>query len=104
MSEVVNTSGLRPRGACVLLEPYEPEFKRSLIAIPDTVSDRSKMLETRAVVVEIGPNAWQDEPPRAKVGDKVMISKFAGTLVYGPKDGKSYRAVNANDIYMQVED
>lgn len=105
MSEVKNESGLRPLGFAVLVEPYEPELRRSVIAIPETISDRSKMVETRAIVIEVGPEAWNDESkPRARPGDKVIISRFAGAMVYGVKDGKSYRMVNANDIYCQIED
>lgn len=100
----LNKSGLRPLGCAVLVEPYEPEFKASKIAIPETVKDRSRMIENRVVVIEVGPNCWPDEPPRAKPGDKVLISRLAGSMAVGPKDGKSYRVVNADDIYMALED
>lgn len=103
MSEA-NQSGLHPLGCAVLVEPYEPEFKASRIAIPETVKDRSKMIENRVVVIAIGPAAWPDEPPRAQPGDKVLISKFAGYIAQGPKDGKTYRVINADDIFMRIED
>ena len=99
-----NTSGLKPLGRAVLVEPYEPEVKKSMIVMPDTVTERSAMVETRAIVVEVGPAAWDDEPqPRAKPGDKVLISKFAGAMATGTADGKVYRVVNDRDIYMQIE-
>ena len=61
------------------------------------------MIEDRAVVLEIGPAAWDNEPePRAKVGDHVMISKFAGTMAQGPLDGKTYRIINDQDIYVVI--
>lgn len=100
-----NESGLRPKGHAVLVEPYEPEIKKSVIAIPETVRERTKMIETRAIVIEVGPEAWNDEAkPRAAPGDRVLISKFAGAMAQGTRDGKTYRLVNANDIYCGLED
>lgn len=99
----MNNSGLKPLGRAVLLEPYEPEVKKSLIELPDSVRERSMMVETRAIVLDIGPAAWDDEKePRAAVGDKVLISKFAGILAKGTADGKTYRVVNDIDIYMKI--
>ena len=101
---MMNKSGLKPLGRAVLVEPYEPEIKKSLIVMPDSVKDRTTMVETRAVVVEVGPVAWDDEPqPRAKAGDKVLITKFAGAMVVGTEDGKSYRLVNDRDIFCAIE-
>jgi len=101
---MMNKSGLKPLGRAVLVEPYEPEVKKSLIVMPDTVKDRTTMVETRAVVIDVGPVAWDDEPqPRAKPGDKVLITKFAGTMVVGTEDGKAYRLVNDRDIFCAIE-
>lgn len=100
---LVNTSGLSPSGAAVLVIPYEPEFAKSLIFIPPTASERSRMIEDRAIVLEIGSEAWADESrPRAAVGDKVLIGKLCGNIVNGPADGKKYRIVNAGDIYCTI--
>lgn len=100
---MINKSGLKPVGRAVLLEPYEPEIKRGVIEIPKTVSDRTQMVEQRAIVVEVGPAAWQDEPvPRAKPGDKVLVSKYSGYMADGTLDGKSYRFVNCNDIFAVI--
>jgi co-chaperonin GroES (HSP10) len=98
-----NESGLKPLGRAVLLAPYEPEIKSSVIAIPDTVLDRTRMIDQRAVVVEVGPEAWKEESqPRAVPGDKVMIARYSGILVQGPNDGQSYRVVNCNDIFTAI--
>ena len=100
----MNTSGLHPKGVAVLVLPYEPEKRGSLIQMPDTVKERERMVETRAVVVEVGPSAWDDEKePRARMGDHVLISKFAGSMAVGIKDGKQYRLVNDRDIYCVLE-
>jgi co-chaperonin GroES (HSP10) len=100
----INVSGLKPFGHAVLVEPYEPEINKGVIAIPDTVSERTRMVETRARIIDIGPSAWDDEEqPRALPGQIVLISKYDGTLVIGPKDGKHYRLVNDKAIYCGVE-
>lgn len=92
-------------GHAVLIEPYEPEIKKSVIVMPDTVKERTAMVETRAIVVEVGPCAWDDEKqPRASVGDKVLISKFAGVMAQGTLDGKTYRLVNDRDIFCRLEE
>lgn len=107
MKSEMNTSGLEPRGVAVLLRPYEPERAGALIAIPDSVQGRSAMVETRAVVVAVGPAAWKDEPgglARAVVGERVLVTKFAGFMAKGPADGKLYRLVNDRDVFCAITD
>jgi co-chaperonin GroES (HSP10) len=100
----MNKSGLKPLGRAVLLKSYTPERAASIIALPPSVQENSVVLEARAVVVEIGEHAWHDEPsPRAFVGDKIMVSQFAGKLVRGPLDDELYRLVNDRDIYAKIE-
>lgn len=102
---VINPSGLRPLGVAVLVKPYEPELRKSMIEIPDTVRERTGMVETRAIVIEVGPEAWSDEPkPRARPGDKVLISRFSGVMANGIKDGERYRIVNDRDIFCALEE
>jgi len=97
-----NGSGLVPLGRAVLVEHYEPERKGAMIQLPDSVHERTLMVEQRAVVIAIGPACWPDEPARAKVGDKVLISKLAGYMAKGPKDGKVYRLINDRDIFAGI--
>lgn len=100
-----NKSGLEPRGVAVLIKTYEPERKGGLIEIPDNVQGRMSMVDNRATVVAIGPNAWHDEPsPRAVVGERVLVTKFAGFMAKGPKDGQMYRLVNDRDIFCAITD
>ncbi len=87
----------------MLVQPYEPELKASIIAIPDGVRERMSVLENRVVVIEVGPAAWADEiaagfPPRAVPGDKVLITKHAGFVLTGD-DGIQYRVVNDRDVF-----
>ena len=102
---MLNNSGLEPVGRAVLVEPLESnELKSAIIAIPDSAKDRLMMAEQLALVIAVGPEAWKDEAqPRAKPGDKVMISKYAGMVTVG-KDKQTYRVVNANDVFLRVVD
>ena len=98
-----NKSGLKPLGRAVLIQPYEPEFRSSIIAIPDSVSSMTTMLEQRAIVVEVGPEAWKEEAsPRAKPGDKVFVTKFAGFMARGILDNEQYRFINDRDIFASI--
>lgn len=99
----MNTSGLEPAGVAVLIEAYEPERKGAQIVLPEAVQSRVAMVDTRATVVAVGPAAWAEEAaPRARVGDRVMVTKFAGMMVVGPRDGKQYRLVNDRDIFCRI--
>lgn len=61
------------------------------------------MVESRAVVIDIGPAAWSDEAqPRARPGDKVFITKYAGYMAKGTADGKMYRFINDRDIFAGI--
>ena len=103
MSEVKNTSGVSPLGRAVLVEYYEPERKGTLVYVPESVRKGEVLIEQRAVVVEIGPACWPDEPARAKVGDRVLIARLSGYQLTGPADGKLYRIVNDRDIFARID-
>jgi co-chaperonin GroES (HSP10) len=104
MSEVINKSGLLPKGRAVLVRPYEAEKLSSIIEMPATVRDRMVTIEQRAVVIAVGPYAWHDEPePRAQPGDRVLVSGYAGYMATGTADGAQYRFVNDKDIFAQIE-
>ena len=78
MKQVSNTSGVSPLGRAVLVEYYEPERRESTIYVPESVRKGEVLMEQRAVVVAIGPAVWPDEPPRAKIGDRVLIARMSG--------------------------
>lgn len=101
---MINESGLKPLGRAVLIKPYEPERASSLIVMPDEVASRGQMVEQRAIVIAVGPCAWEDESePRAKPGDKVLVAKFSGYMAKGTKDEQTYRFVNDRDIFAAIE-
>lgn len=98
-----NESGVEPLGRAVLVRYYEePAKASSVIFIPETVQDRLMMLDQKAVVVQVGPACWPDEPQRAAPGDLVMIAKMSGVPMVGPADGKQYRMVNDRDIFARI--
>src|ERR1035437_7760896 len=98
-----NPSGLIPLGHAVLIQPYEPEIRQGLIQLPDSVRMTTTMLEQRATVIAVGDCAWDDEKsPRAKPGDKVIVTKFAGYMAQGPLDNVQYRLVNDRDIFARI--
>ena len=101
---MTNPSGLKPLGRAVLVKPYLIEERTSGgILLPDQVRKRDQTAEQRAVVVEVGPNCWRDEPqPRARVGDKILFSKWAGYHAVGTLDDEDYRVVNDSDIFLQI--
>jgi co-chaperonin GroES (HSP10) len=102
-----NMSGLTPLGQAVLTRPYAAErtVKSTIIEIPANAKERLTMAEQRAIVIAVGPEAWKDESgPRAKPGDHVMVSAYAGFMTTGPKDGLMYRVINARDIFLRIVD
>lgn len=96
-----NESGLMPLGHAVLLQPYEPK-KSGVIFIPESVTDKEMLVEQRALVIEVGPACWPNEPPRAKPGDRVLVTRYSGYTAIGPQDGKKYRFVNDEDVFARI--
>jgi co-chaperonin GroES (HSP10) len=75
-----------------------------MIELPSFAQDRLAMADNRAIVVQVGDDAWSDErSPRAKPGDKVLVTKFAGFMAVGTQDGQTYRLVNDRDIFCAIE-
>ena len=99
-----NESGLTPLGHAVLIETFEFN-KDGLIEIPPEVARGMVSTDQRARIVEVGAEAWMGEAiPRAISGDIVLVTKFAGFIATGPKDGKTYRLVNDRDIFCRLEE
>lgn len=103
-----NPSGLSPLGCAVLVKMYTPELvaaaKKSGLVIPDSVVNSQNTLDQRAIVIAVGPHAWHDEPaPRAKPGDRVLVTKYAGFLCNETADGQMYRLVNDRDLFCRID-
>jgi co-chaperonin GroES (HSP10) len=102
---MTNESGLVPVGRAVLVKPYMPERKESMIVLPDAVATSHQTVDQRAVVIEIGPECWKEEGvPRAAVGDKVLISAYAGYMCVSPLTGEQFRFVNDRDLFAKIVD
>lgn len=98
-----NESGLSPLGHAVLVVHDDPKKREGLIQVLATTTDREAMVETRATVVEVGPECWLSErSPRAAPGDRVLISRLAGYMAVGPADGRKYRFVNDQDVFARI--
>lgn len=95
--------GIRPKGHAILGLPYEPPKKDSLIVLPETVKERTQMLQDKIYVIAIGGACWCDEPaPRAAIGDLVLIPYLSGRMVRG-KNGVLYRMVNDKDVIAECD-
>jgi co-chaperonin GroES (HSP10) len=114
---IQNLSGLQPAGHAILLEAYEPDFdaaRRVGLIIPDDVRTNSLMVEMRAKVIELGEMAYRKDfqtwvarlftpwRPRCLPGDKIMVNRYSGAVVVGPLDGKQYRMVNDEDVFVRI--
>ena len=100
----INTSGITPLGHAVLVRTYEPEVRGGLIQIPDHVKGMMQQLEQRCEVVAVGPEAWADEiEPRAKPGDRVLVTKYAGYVTNQTADGQPYRLINDRDLFARID-
>lgn len=113
----LNPSGLRPVGHAVLAQAYEPDFdaaRRMGLIIPDNVRNNSIMVEMRVQVLELGDMAYRKDHqswlarlftpyrPRCKPGDKIMVQDYSGAIVVGTLDGKQYRLVNDEDVFVKI--
>ena len=100
MSNIVNKSGINPKGHTVLVLPKKVEEKTASGIIISTANetDRLQMAEMYGVVVAVSDLAWSDQlKPFAKVGDHVIFAKYAGHMFEG-NDGVTYRLVSDLDI------
>lgn len=106
ISTMSNPSGLLPAGHRIVVCPIVKERTTSGgIVIPDAIMDREDMKQIEAEVIAVGPSAWADQAVSGqwcKVGDRVMIAKFAGLLHTGP-DKKQYRIINDLDVVGVLE-
>jgi co-chaperonin GroES (HSP10) len=94
----VNTSGIYPVEYKVLVKMEEVE-KMTDAGIWLVDVEKDEMSQTEAEIVAVGAIAftdpdWLDYP---KVGDKVLIDRYAGHYLDG-KDGKKYRLINDKEI------
>lgn len=92
---------IKPLGERVVIKMLESEeTTKSGIVLPGNAKEKPQVAE----VVAVGPGAIVDGKEvkmEVKVGDKVLISKYAGTEV--KFDGQEYTILKQSDILAVVE-
>ena len=92
---------MKPLADRVVVKMVEmEETTKSGIVLPGSAKEKPQIAE----VVAVGPGAKEDGkvvPMEVKVGDKVIMSKYAGTEV--KMDGVEYTIVKDSDILAIVE-
>lgn len=96
----INTSGIQPVEYKVLirLDPVKEQTESGLY-LPEETQERGQAAETFATLIAVGGNAFEGwNEPIPKVGDRVLVDKYAGAP---PKAGdfKNYhRLCNDKDL------
>jgi len=92
---------IKPLGDKVVIKMVETEeTTKSGIVLPGSAKEKPQLAE----IVAVGPGAIVDGkliPMEVVVGDKVLMSKYAGTEV--KFDGVEYMILKQNDILAVVE-
>lgn len=92
---------LKPFGDRVVIKMVETEeTTKSGIVLPGNAKEKPQMAE----VVAVGPGGVEDGKEikmYVKAGDKVIISKYAGTEV--KIDGVEYTILKQSDVLAKVE-
>lgn len=100
---------LEPLGHRVLVKvTLEKQTQSGLVLVRD--ERFAKAAEEVGIIIAIGPNAWKafdGGEPWAKVGDKVVFSKYGGKIVEDPttppdEDGSYFMVLNDEDILCKV--
>jgi len=93
---------IKPLGDRVIVKFKErEEVTKSGIVLPDTVKEKPQIAE----VIEVGPGGIVDGEKVemvVKKGDKVIVSKYAGTEI--KIDGQELTIIRQDDILAVVED
>ena len=92
---------IKPLADRVLIKMEEgEETTKSGIVLPTAAQEKPQMAE----VIAVGPGGkvdGKDVEMQLKVGDKVIISKYAGTQV--KMDGNEYTIIRQSDVLAIVE-
>lgn len=92
---------IKPLSNRVVLKNVEAEeTTKAGIILPGSAQEKPEI----AIVVEVGPGEVKDGvlvPMTVKVGNKVIVAKYAGTQV--KLEGETYNIVKEDDILAIVE-
>lgn len=96
-----NQSGISVVSDKILVLPDEvaDTVDGGLIVKPDIAKHQEKWAQTRGTVIDVGPNAfetWDGDTP--KVGNRILMCKYAGIDNILGADGKYYKILPDQDI------
>lgn len=102
---ITNNSGITPVGISILVLPDNVEEKTASGIIVGTIEqlEREQLKQTDGVVVAVADNAYFDEAPRCKVGDRVVMAAYAGMLRKG-NDDIMYRLIRDADVIAVISE
>jgi chaperonin GroES len=100
-----NSAGVNPVEFKVLVKPQNVEVDPAIasaraagLTLPREVLEKEFMAQIVADLVAVGGNAFEDwKDPVPKVGDRVLMAKYAGVTLKGA-DGEEYRMLNDKDL------
>lgn len=102
-----NTSGITPLDVRILVKPDVVEERtKGGIILADTTRDKSKYAATKAFLVAVGSNAfneWGADARKPQVGDRVLFAQYSGARQEGA-DGRDYVLMNDEDLLAVVTD
>lgn len=96
---------IKPTGHHVLIKLQEVEKKsEGGIILPDATHKKEQAGGQFAEVLVVGPTAWDEySKPWAKVGDEVVVIRYAGAQWDYDGDDKLCRIINDDEIIAVVE-
>jgi len=91
---------IEPVGHRVLVKPFDIERETASGIQLVLNEDRELAGQEYGTIVAVGPDAWKifDGGPWAKVGDKVIYSRYGGKFVKEPNTVQKYVILNDEDI------
>ena len=94
----VNTSGLKPYGARVLIRVDAcSATTQGGILLTDDMSEKMTLAAETGCIYAVGPFAWHKHDDRPVVGDRVYFERYAGTVARGV-DGELYRFMDDGSV------
>ena len=104
-NRTLNKYSVVPQGYRVLIlpDPIEDTSKGGIVIVSDEKAEMAGQMFGE--VVGIGPIAWKaftPPDPWAKIGDRVMYSKYAGKSVTCSRTGERLVLINDEDIVATV--
>lgn len=83
----------------MLIKPDEIETKTESGIELVLNEDRELAAQEYGTIIDIGPDAWYDKPSKwAKVGDRIVYSRYGGKFVRYPGELEKYVVLNDEDV------